>query len=131
MKKDRNTTVEISFEDGSDAEKATIEIRNFGGLSELNIEGKRLDAVGVLTGCDVTRFFEALSFAESKRVSPDKKTLEALELLAERYSYFTEEDPTRMSVVMKLVMPIVSCGSVSLLPNFRNDKEPASDWEED
>lgn len=130
MSTDPNTTAKITFEDGTDAEKATIEIRNFGGLSELNIDGKRLDAVGVLTGCDVPRFLEALKLAETKRVSPDPKTIEALVFLADRYSYFTEDDPTRMSIIMKLIMPIVSCGSVSLVPNFGDDQPPDSDWEE-
>lgn len=112
-----NSTVEVSFEEGTDAEKADIEIRSFGCVNELRFADDRLSAIANLRTSDVGRLLQALRFAEEQRVAPDTETLNALDHLRERFSMFTEEDPTRMTLDVDLVLPIASCGSVLLEPN--------------
>ena len=116
-----NASIDIQLVPGSDAETANIEIRSFGCVSELRFADDQLNAVAQLQTSEIGRILQVLKAAEEQRTSPNDKTIAAIEHLRERYSLFTEEDPTRMTLSIDLVLPIASGGSVYLQPNMGID----------
>lgn len=117
-----NADIDVGFWKDGDGEKAKITIRSFGSADELRFKDSRLDAVASLGPPDLLRLLESLRIAEGKRVEPDPKFVAAIEYLEERLDYGDEEQ-SRLWIDWELIMPIASCGSVKLSPNFDEPKE--------
>ncbi len=112
-----NADINISFMPDSDTEKAKITIRSFGGIHELRWQGKCLSAIASMDPGDIYRLCECIKLAESKRIDPDKKFIEAMEYVISRLHAFGD-DQSNLWVSCELEMPIASCGSIKLEPNF-------------
>ncbi|MBK1835028.1 hypothetical protein [Roseibacillus ishigakijimensis] len=118
-----NADIKVGFESHSDAETAEITIRDFGAAGELRFGNNRLDVVANLCPVDMRRLFDILRFTESQRIEPDEEIIKALSLLEDRFSYHTEDDPSRLCLEIEIIMPISSSGSVRLEPNFPDEDE--------
>lgn len=114
---DVNRQVKVDLWEDDDSEKADIQIRSIGCLSELRFDKKRLDAVGKFTSLDIQRLLNAIKEAEEKRIDPNPKMIEALEYVADRI-HFLDDDKSRLYLNVELVMPVSSSGSVELKPIF-------------
>lgn len=120
--------VNVSLWEDDDAEKAEITMGSFGCVSELRFQDRKLEAVASFTSADLGRLLEALAEAERKRIDPDEKTLEAIEVVRDRFDYI-DDDKSRLYLMIELVMPIAHCGSVLLEPNMK--AKSLKDWMEE
>ena len=109
------TDVSISFSEEDDSECASISITSIGSVSELRFDQMKLRAVAQFSQSDIRRILAAIQEAETKRIDPDRKTIECLEHLTERLLW-TDEDPSRLQVRLETEVPIASCGAVRLEP---------------
>lgn len=116
MAGDTNAEVKVTMGPGDDLERAEIKLRSFGCVSDLVFSQYHLAAVATLSSMDLNRLLEAIALAESLRVEPSQKTIDAIKLVMDRIDYFTEDDPTRLSLEIELEMPIASTGRVTLQP---------------
>ena len=112
-----NCDVTVGLWPGSDREKAEIKLRSFGGVNELRVSGSKLAAVARISPADIGRLLEAFSIAEGKRIDPDARLLEALQYVRNRFDSL-DEDQSQLWINCEMEMPIASCGSVLLKPNF-------------
>lgn len=122
--------IKVTFEDDDDSEKAKIFLGSFGAVDELRFQGSSLDAVAHIDPVDIRRLLEAFRMAEEKRVSPDPKTLEALDYLHDRFDY-QDEDKSRLRINCEFEMPIAGCGSIKLEPNFERQAEKMKEDDEE
>ncbi|MGC3961575.1 MAG: hypothetical protein QM813_27715 [Verrucomicrobiota bacterium] len=118
-----NADIKVSMPEGEDSELAEIKIRSWGCISELRFQNSSLNGVAEFTSSDIMRLLRTIREAELQRIDPDPKMVACLEYVVDRIDYFDDEQ-SRLSLEVEAEMPIASCGSVILTPNFEDSKPP-------
>ena len=131
---DRNCDVDVSFWEDSDSERAQIELRSWGSVSELRADGGGLRAYAELERPEIGRLLEALHTAESKRVDSRAGVLEAIRAVQKAFDYANDDEEFDLHLAIGAEMPISMSGRVKLkarhlVTRFKEDGSEETNWE--